>query len=128
MLEDQPYKPYYHYANMDEQMAANVKRRAYCADLEKQITKLAGHINAINYEFLKLLADFDAHGGWQVDGVKSFAHWLNWKCGLGSLVAREKVRVARALKDLPLIDEAFRIGEVSYSKVRAMTQIISLCN
>jgi len=37
--------------------------------------------------------------------------------------AREKVRVANALKDLPKISEAFRKGQLSYSKVRAMTRI-----
>ena len=43
--------------------------------------------------------------------------------GLNEVVAREKVRVARALTDLPLIDEAFRLGKLSYSKVRAITRI-----
>ena len=37
--------------------------------------------------------------------------------------AREKVRVARALADLPKISMAFREGKVSYSKVRAMTRV-----
>ncbi|MBD3646024.1 MAG: DUF222 domain-containing protein, partial [Pseudomonadales bacterium] len=46
----------------------------------------------------------------------------NWKCGIGHVEAREKVRTARALRDLPLIDEAFSRGEISYSKVRAMTR------
>ena len=33
--------------------------------------------------------------------------------------ARDKVRVARSLESLPKISEAFRSGQVSYSKVRA---------
>ncbi|MEK6212721.1 MAG: HNH endonuclease, partial [Vibrio fluvialis] len=37
--------------------------------------------------------------------------------------AREKVRVAHALELLPKISEKFRMGEVSYSKVRAMTRV-----
>jgi len=37
--------------------------------------------------------------------------------------AREKVRVAHALVDLPLISESFSSGRISYSKVRAMTRI-----
>jgi hypothetical protein len=36
--------------------------------------------------------------------------------------AREKVRVARALEGLPDIDAAFKKGELSFSKVRAMTR------
>ena len=37
--------------------------------------------------------------------------------------AREKVRVARALGKLPVMDDALRRGVLSYSKVRAMTRI-----
>ena len=48
---------------------------------------------------------------------------LNWKCGIGMNAAREKVRVAKALPDLPKISDAFSTGELSYSKVRAMTRV-----
>ena len=68
------------------------RREALC----NEITTLAGHLNAANYRFLKLLDEFDRHEGWAGDGIRSLAHWLNFKCGLGHLVAREKVRVARA--------------------------------
>src|SRR4030095_6078625 len=37
--------------------------------------------------------------------------------------AREKVRVAPALTDLPLISAAYRDGRLSYSKVRAITRV-----
>jgi hypothetical protein len=53
---------------------------------------------------------------------------LNFQCGIGLNAAREKVRVAHALKDLPQISEAFRRGELSYSKVRAMTRIADASN
>ena len=98
--------------------------RKKCPDaLAAEIATLAGHLNAAQYRFLKLLEEFDRAQGWTGPGVRSLAHWLNWKCGLGELMAREKVRVARALRELPLIDAAFGRGEVSYSKVRAMTRV-----
>ena len=90
--------------------------------LAAEITTLAGHLNAAQYRFLKLLDEFDREQGWAGPGVRSLAHWLNWKCGIGELVAREKVRVARALRALPTIDAAFERGQISYSKVRAMTR------
>jgi hypothetical protein len=37
--------------------------------------------------------------------------------------AREHVRVARTLTDMPLIHAAFRSGELSYSKVRELTRV-----
>ena len=98
-------------------------RQQRCEALSEEITTLAGHLNAANYRFLKLLDEFDRHDGWAGDGIRSLAHWLNFKCGLGELVAREKVRVARALRSLPSIDDAFERGEISYSKVRAMTRV-----
>ena len=38
-------------------------------------------------------------------------------------MARQYVRVARALPELPRLSEAFSRGEVSYSKVRALTRV-----
>jgi len=42
---------------------------------------------------------------------------------MGSRTAHEKVRVARDLEALPLVTTAFAAGELSYSKVRALTKI-----
>ena len=70
-------------------------------DLVAEITTLAGHLNAANARFLALIAELDRRRGWAEWGVKSCAHWLNWKCGIGLGAAREKVRVAHALEKLP---------------------------
>ena len=35
-----------------------------CEVLSDEITTLAGHLNAANYRFLKLLDEFDRHDGW----------------------------------------------------------------
>ena len=56
-------------------------------------------------------------------GARSTAHALCWRIGLSMPAAREKVRVARALGKLPLVDAAFARGELSYSKVRAITRV-----
>lgn len=92
------------------------------AELNSEITRLAGHINAAQYRFLKLLAALIERDAWGGNGIKSPAHWLNYYCGISLGPAREKVRVAQCLASLPLIDAAFARGEISYSKVRAMTR------
>jgi hypothetical protein len=92
-------------------------------DLNNEITRLAGHINTAQYRFLKLLAALIERNAWGGDsGIKSPAHWLNYYCGIALGAAREKVRVAQCLNSLSLIDQAFQTGEISYSKVRAMTR------
>jgi hypothetical protein len=92
-------------------------------ELIAQITELAGHLNAGTYRWLTLIAEFDRRAGWNCGLTKSCAHWLNWKCGIDLGAAREKVRVARALESLPLISAAMARGELSYSKVRALTRV-----
>ncbi|QIB66710.1 HNH endonuclease signature motif containing protein [Kineobactrum salinum] len=92
--------------------------------IANEITMLAGQINAATHRLLKLIGRFDQCKGWSGGGtVRSCAHWLNWKCGIDLGAAREKVRVANCLESLPQIDAAFASGEISYSKVRAMTRV-----
>ena len=91
--------------------------------LGDQITELCGNLYAATYRLLVLIHEFDEQGYWQLPGLCSCAHWLNFKCGIGMNAAREKVRVAHALAELPKISKAFERGELSYSKARAMTRI-----
>jgi hypothetical protein len=93
------------------------------AELEAQITELAGHLNAANYRWLTLIGEFDRRNGWADGKLPSCAHWLNFKCGLNLGAAREKVRVAHALVDLPQIAASMARGELSYSKVRALSRV-----
>lgn len=104
---------------------------AYLAGLERlegDICELAAHINAATYQLLKLICDYDEKEGWGEHRLASCAHWLQWQCGTNLGTAREKVRVARALPELPKISKAFRKGQISYSKVRAMTRVATRKN
>jgi Domain of unknown function (DUF222)/HNH endonuclease len=91
--------------------------------VEAEICELAGHLAAATCRFLVLLGDFDARRGWASWEMTSCAAWLSWKCQMSSGTAREHVRVARALRELPVIREAFGAGRLSYAKVRALTRI-----
>jgi hypothetical protein len=91
--------------------------------LEAQICELAGHLTAATCRFLILLADFDARRGWASWEMASCASWLSWKCQMSSGAAREHVRVARALRNLPVIRGEFATARLSYAKVRALTRI-----
>jgi hypothetical protein len=53
----------------------------------------------------------------------SCAQWLSWKCQLSPGTAREHVRVARALRGLPVLRAEFGAGRMSYAKIRALTRI-----
>jgi hypothetical protein len=91
--------------------------------LEREICELAAHLAAATCRWLLLVEQWDRLGGWAEWGVTSCAHWLSWRCSIGLVAAREHVRVARRLAELPLIREAFSTGELSYCKVRAVTRV-----
>jgi Domain of unknown function (DUF222)/HNH endonuclease len=91
--------------------------------LEAQICELAGHLAAATCRFLVLLGDFDARRAWASWDMNSCAEWLSWKCQMSSGTARKHVRVARALRELPVIRTEFGAGRLSYAKVRALTRI-----
>ena len=90
--------------------------------LGERIATLAARIDAATYELLVLIREFDARGGWDC-GFSTCAQWLTWRVSLSPGAARERVRVAHALKPLPLMSEAMKRGRLSYSKVRALTRV-----
>jgi hypothetical protein len=96
--------------------------------LEAEITALAGHLAAGECRWLRLVAEYDRRAGHETWGCPTVAHWLSWHCGLDMRSAREKVRVAHALEDLPLVREEFAAGRLSYSKVRAITRVATPAN
>ncbi len=92
-------------------------------ELETQICDLAAHLAAATCRWLLLIAEFDARLGWSDWGAKSCAQWLCWRCSIGRVTAREHVRVARSLLELPLVRAAFSTGELTYCKVRAISRV-----
>jgi len=97
-------------------------------ELDRNILSLCNRINAATYELLVLIREFDERAGWLKWGLGNCAEWLAWRCDLSMTTAIEKIRVAHALKTLPTISRAFATGELSYSKVRALTRVASRIN
>jgi len=97
-------------------------------ELDRNILTLCTRINAATYELLVLIREFDERAGWLQWGLHNCAEWLAWRCDLSMTTAMEKVRVAHALKLLPSISAAFAAGELSYSKVRALTRVANRDN
>jgi hypothetical protein len=97
-------------------------------ELDQSILTLCSRINAATCELLVMIREFDERAGWLQWGLDNCAEWLAWRCDLSMATAREKVRVAHALKHLPVISRAFANGELSYAKVRAMTRVATRDN
>nr|MCU0673817.1 13E12 repeat family protein [Myxococcota bacterium] len=98
------------------------------AAAEEELATLSAHLDAATYRQLVLIRRLDERGHWAAAGATSCAAWLSFRIGLDIGAARERIRVAHALRDLPLISEAMRLGTISFSKVRAITRVATPAN
>ena len=76
--------------------------------------------------FLREVYEFDLRQGYKEWGYMDTAEWLDFKCGISRVTAREKVRIAKCLVVLSKVEKAFARGQLSYSKVRALVRVAKL--
>jgi hypothetical protein len=106
---------------------AEEARKADADRLAGQICAAATLSAQATCTLLELVGEFDASGAlrYWVD-LKSVAHWLSWTCSMAPGVAREHVRIARALRKMPTVLAEFRQGRLSYSKVREISRVVDI--
>ena len=97
-------------------------------ELDRAIVDLSTRINSETGDLLVLVREFDERAGWLKWGITDCAGWPHWRCDLSVGAAHEKVRVAHALKSLRAMSDAFRSGELSHSKVRALVRVANRGN
>jgi hypothetical protein len=109
------------------QQVALAEQQAAADALAGRICAAAAMATQSECQLLELIGEFDQIGAirWWTD-VKSLAHWLSWACAMAPGVAREHVRVAKALPRMPTVAEAFRQSRLSYSKVREITRVVDV--
>ena len=106
---------------------ADEEQRAQADGLAGRICAAAAEAARSQYVLLELLGEFDALDAIRYwTGFKSLAHWLSWCCSMTPGVAREHVRVAKALRRMPTIAGLFREARLSYSKVREVTRVVDV--
>jgi len=92
-------------------------------ELGDRILVISTHMELANHRRLQYLAEYDARRGWELGGHASCAHWLAACARLRLGTAREMVRVARALEDLPETSAWMALGRITFSQARALTRV-----
>src|SRR5438067_707840 len=77
-------------------------------------------------DMLEKIAAIDDAGLWREDGATSMTSWLAARYAMAWGVAREWVRVAHALRDLPAIRSAFAEGSLSFDQLKALTRFVTV--
>jgi|GEM_PF-564282 len=73
----------------------------------------------VKIDEMQLWKEADQGGG----GCRDCAQWMDRTLGICRITALERLRVARALQDLVVIESLFALGKLSWSKVRELTRV-----
>ncbi|MFN8222456.1 MAG: DUF222 domain-containing protein [Gaiellales bacterium] len=105
---------------LDQRLLDERRRERWEAQDGRQdaLASLSAHLNAATAHWLDLLWEMHEQG--DSTDLKSF---VAWRCGLTQREAGEYLRVAEALRELPAIRAAFSRGELTFTKVRALTRV-----
>lgn len=114
-----------HYPGGGPRPELAVERDRLLDHLEDQVANYSAHEDMATWRLLTAVRAFDEAGGWGNRECASAAHWLAYRTNIGMVAAREKVRVARALGQFALMDQAMREGKLSYAKARAISRIMT---
>ncbi len=91
--------------------------------LQRLVCTGAARVAAEMCHWLDLIAELVIRRLWADEGARTPAAWLSWAVGMSPSAARDHVRVALRLRELPKVREEFAAGRISYSKVRAITRV-----
>jgi len=92
------------------------------AELTVVLDRATAIAAAASAEALRVVALYDEQKLWVRDGATSMTGWLAGRYGLARGTAREWVRVAHRLRDLPKIAEAYAAGRLSWDQLRPLTR------
>ena len=88
--------------------------------IEEDFAELQRAVELLEVERLRRLAEIDKRRLFERDGYLSVASWLASRFKVGWGAAREHVRVARSLEEMPVTREALEAGDISLSGVKVL--------
>lgn len=92
-------------------------------DLAHTIHQLHSLMTAAHRTLLAAVATYNRREAWRDDGATGMASWLAAELGITFHNAKEWVRMAEALEDLPAIAETFGDGRLSFDQTRHLTYL-----
>ena len=91
--------------------------------IDQKLRGIAARRAALDAEEARLLRYAETLKLWRGWGFGNMVEYLERAMGYAPHTANERLRVARALAELPLIEEALERGELSHSAVRELSRV-----
>src|SRR5438552_10621699 len=91
-------------------------------ELESDLLELERAANVLLAERLRRLAEIERRRTYLRDGYLSGSVWLGRRAGVSPSEAKQQVRMARALEEMPVARRTLADGDVSASAVRVLVE------
>ena len=85
--------------------------------LDERVAATCGALNRLYIELVDEIAELLRDNLWEIRGIRSPEHWVQWRTGLSGTHAAELVRVAKPVDGLPLCTQALRDGTMSIDQL-----------
>ncbi len=111
------------------EIRAAKRQRVQCADdarceqIHRRLRRIAKARGALDVEEAEALREADAAYVWRRYGYSSLLEYMEIELGYTPRVALDRLRVAKAIVELPMIGEAMLQGELSFSAARELTRV-----
>src|SRR5262245_22391883 len=92
-------------------------------EIDRDLRAIAKRRGALDAEEAQLLCAAARDEIWRELGKASLLEYLEEVLGYGPRAAKERVRVALALDELPELADALAAGELSFSAIRELTRV-----
>jgi hypothetical protein len=106
-------------------MNAGALNESSIAERHDAIDQLHSLATVAHSQLLEVVADCDKKEDWREDGATSMVDWLVARLSIAHRNAKEWVRVARALEDLPAIARCYSEGRLSLDQLVPLTKLAS---
>jgi len=97
-------------------------------ELDDRIGVLSAQIHALDAELVGVLAEYDAVGGWQGRGWRSFSHYLSVRTNFAPRDAERLVSIAARVDEMPSLLAAARGGQVSMGVLASAARVVTADN
>ncbi len=94
-------------------------------EIDRGLRSIAKRRGVLDVEEAALLCIANRREIWRSLGKPSLLAYMEDVLGYGPQVARDRVRVALALDEMPVLADALECGEQSYSALRELTRIVT---
>jgi 5-methylcytosine-specific restriction endonuclease McrA len=93
--------------------------------IDRNLQRIARRRAALDAEELPWLREALREEIWHELGMVSLNEYLEHRLGYGPRAAQERVRVALALDELPVLSEALASGEFPFTAIRELTRVVT---